>query len=796
MKKRLFTIFALFLLMLPLTACGEDKVKVELALQKQEGIEDAVNFILSDCAEVSGDGTYKKGENVTIRVRYVNAACQFAGFQLEGSTQFLRGRSTNVQGYNGLLKQEEYTFSNISENKKVKVIMLGQEESLVSDFEVEFLGVSKVEERNGTKTAVSNYKFPIQGATSSPYTVEISIDNYSISGTDKLASVLDSSNNVDLNYIYVEQSGEEVLVPYKLKWEQGRYYIDDDNEVKCSFRDEDKVEITDPNNYTLATDKSVCVRATYYTYESNIKQEALNNMLSTKFKASINSTTECSASIGTITIGADYDCFYVENLKNLYNSDLDDDETNSEVLIGAAAKYFGVNNDGVIEAITTTASGAKLYHICTAEICDNDNGNGSTVNYPNNAYELLGSHIQSLIEAIDTDEEDKHQIADNKISYVYDPAINKVVPSLMEVGSDKYYFTYVPDNSYAPPKKMIHASVTHHYFEVTLDDVDDEAIEDAVNELQTVFNSKLINKIFENNKEAIIDLLGEVRQRVADLIDADADGTLGVLKNYSVVATATDSEITISFTKPTYDSDFVNSLNFVLKQSVNGIEQACPYIHNTETTYDLICSSLITNERREYLEQLLSDIVNNNLHATDDDSVLYKQVQIYTVSDGGTKYSFTDNITNKEIEVIVYLTSNNVVFSIDGVTYQLIGLEPHSDLPTENLSKVLIEITIVLRIYQEYDGETVQSKAYDMDDTEVELPVQIDTDTITTVYDLIKAGTIYQISTGYGLILVASDGETMYTVTKVDDEKYSIKYNNYTYEFMIVPPVEEPEPAE
>ena len=60
MKRKSLLMFLLLLLVTPLTACGEDKIDVSVALEKQSD-DDKKDYALNDCAEISGGGDYVIG---------------------------------------------------------------------------------------------------------------------------------------------------------------------------------------------------------------------------------------------------------------------------------------------------------------------------------------------------------------------------------------------------------------------------------------------------------------------------------------------------------------------------------------------------------------------------------------------------------------------------------------------------------------------------------------------------------------------------------------------------------------
>ena len=71
MKRKLLTIFALFVLLLPISACGEDEeqtpsaqnVVVNTSLGYGSIAEDDKIYRISDCAKISGGGTFVEGLN-------------------------------------------------------------------------------------------------------------------------------------------------------------------------------------------------------------------------------------------------------------------------------------------------------------------------------------------------------------------------------------------------------------------------------------------------------------------------------------------------------------------------------------------------------------------------------------------------------------------------------------------------------------------------------------------------------------------------------------------------------------
>ena len=84
MKKKLLTIFALFILILPISACGDEEAQtpsgvntfsVTTELDYPSNIaENDKNYRLSDWAKVTGNGTFNQGNNFTVTVEYVSSA--------------------------------------------------------------------------------------------------------------------------------------------------------------------------------------------------------------------------------------------------------------------------------------------------------------------------------------------------------------------------------------------------------------------------------------------------------------------------------------------------------------------------------------------------------------------------------------------------------------------------------------------------------------------------------------------------------------------------------------------------
>jgi hypothetical protein len=251
--------------------------------------------------------------------------------------------------------------------------------------------------------------------------------------------------------------------------------------------------------------------------------------------------------------------------------------------------------------------------------------------------------------------------------------------------------------------------------------------------------------------------------------------------------------------------------------SGSNVEQACSYVHDTSHNYTSECSAKISNETRNKLEQYLALIINYGLDAKDETTSdpLYTGVTISTVNDmalgHGVSYSFVVAETTKTISVTIYSSGSCIIFNMDSVVYQLVKLSAFTDLSRDNVQLVKVESmdgSPLGIVYQKYQDSVVQTTILKSDGTEYEdfddsilENFVIDTQTIEDVFTLVTDGTIYQVSSNYGYVLVGTDTDK--TIYKVEESngKYSVTYNGKKYDLTfneIEQTPEEPpaEPAE
>ena len=551
MKKKFMSLIALFLLILPLTACGEDNnsVEVNFSLEKQDTGGAAADFTLSDCAEISGGGRYAKGDSVVLTVRYVDAACKFGGFKIVETNQLLtNGTLSIVDGTDNLIRQMTYTLNNVQESRSVKAIIIGKSGELSTNG-IEFQGVDRVDEKNGVRKAVDNYKFPIQSNNSNDNMAAITEGYHEIKQKTTLLELLSRGKNLDLNYVYVDNK----FVPYKLKWEIGTYNTNDSGDVNCNYSS--KEDIPDPQSYELLGNSKLCVRASYHTYEETqeevLKNTALNKMLTSPVIVFVGSQDACEISANG-DIKFDQDCFYVSNLKNLYNSKLHNNSTETDKK-KAGSKYYGINNHSQQESVyTESATGNKYYSVCVSgpSSCTGTAGEAGRIVYSDldeNAYKLLDSKVVKLIEALKTNKSnDTYSIPFDDVELVYNTSadLNTVVPFKLKVDGINYYIRFAGEHMIPAilQTSPLHDKYTINFTNtfpqnITMQEVKD--LKAALEELKKIVDSKVSNTLFTKGAN-LSALTTAVRTKFLQWIEQDIsskqkDSKLHILKDYTFV---------------------------------------------------------------------------------------------------------------------------------------------------------------------------------------------------------------------------------------------------------------------
>ena len=781
MKKNLLSILALFLLILPLTGCGEEKVSVNTSLVKQAVTQGEVDFNLADCAEIRGGGNYNKGDRVTITVRFVDATCKFGELKVGSKQQTISSLTPRaVEGTENLLKEVNYTF-NANEDTSITAVMRGKEDELFRNG-VRYQGVFVETTKDGDLSEVEKYAFPkirengvvpVTTGETSRYdlTQRVSLNTL-------LVNNLANGTTIDVNYIYVDPNINDnveeytTFVPYKLKWQVGEYTEGSDGTGRCSYAN--KVDVTDPNTYQFDVDKNVCVRAVYQTYNNNgvesqtLKNDAINSMLESKLNIAVGSVAACGAS-NNLSIGAN--CFYVENLKNLYASGLTESSSESEKL-SAQAKYYGYSDDNMQEAIMTmteqgTGHTYKYYYVCAKGVCDMDSHNNSSgdgveaykIVYPHDNYQLLSTNVRNLIDTINKDayKNTHDEISFSDITFEYNKTLQIPVPAVIKVKAGAqtvdYYIRYNTLGYNDIPKDMTGAQKKKQYTFAFNKNSGDTDLDAVLTNLETALNSKGINGMFSDAVEETV--IAEVISKLSRLSDSS---DFAILKDYAFKIDIDGTIINVEVEKPDISS-IVSNLVFIVKAS-----DVCLY---GEIGY---CDNF--NDDRIYIYNLMQNLNAQHLELP----TSYKEF-IISKNDNVITYQFFDG--SVFISVNVDLASNKVEVFIDGQGYELYASQINEEI-NEEIEYVEYYIdTVFGRIAQKL---TINAENQDLEIKTTldnkDLALELDETKIREAYTTFTEGDIYCVEDAF---LLVHNNQVYKLENSTDNDVYIFNYGGFIY---------------
>ena len=830
MKRKLLTIFALFVLLLPISACGEDEeqtpsaqnVVVNTSLGYGSIAEDDKIYRISDCAKISGGGTFVQGSSVTIVVEYINSACSLYGWKIGNNEPVV----LNEPSRSG---RDIYTISG-SETLNVNSIeiqaLINSTKASAVAGKLFFSGVK--ETASAQYTPGNGYAFHVleddlgtsgNQSISLVQKVKEDFSEYSssitISTTMKLSQAILSRGSANLAYIYKKSQDSDTytLLTNRLKWYKGKYQYS-----YCDYAD--KELITDPMNFMVPVGENTCVVAEV-TGESIAADDsnsigaitgAMSHLGENQYYISTNNASAClNATSGNVSVSAD--CFYVYRLKNIYNAGVDHTDSNvsTENKISTNTVYYGLNSDGKLEGVNT-AAGTKNYYLCKGDSSYSPCSTSESyrVTYPytanndgiNTAYKMLNisSFIDALVDETYTD-----------VTYQYDKNTDLIAIKSMKIGDTTYYFNPIKSaNYYNPADSKINSFTSAQQSKLY------SIIANPYNVVHTTSQGYDINYSVVNNKFKIDDVeytlvFDTVNTTTVTSISA-ADGTLytvtsnsftlGDEKTYSLVSNDLSvllNQFTLSdrILADSASSDAKAVFITKLYQELNKEENA----DLRELLFDITVTG--NNINLSYGNAMITDLSTYSFIVYDNNgsktvcstsaptncaSDILNVIK-YLIDGAGEETlkdvrSITSIIKNENTITYVFntdlFTKHTVVYNIEeksftygNSTLTFTNVEP----TTEKLDVATITSTIKTQI-----GDVVQTYTMSSETVTTTLDgnthVAKDEDTIKEVAAIVKEATYHNVE---GSELLIHNGTPYDIKYNEQDKTYSLTYNNITY---------------
>ncbi len=765
MKKRLLTIFSLFLLILPIAAgCGEDEsVKVEVRtgiVRPTSMTETDVDYDVSDCAKIVSGGTYSSGENIEISVELNTKACKFYGWIENGVEKAISTSDTiGTKTYKKTITLD----ASVTKNYTIQAIVATRNPKS-SKYAVKFTGVYKNND-SSQNILPEDITFPV---TDNNETVDMSniTLNSSFNNGSKIAEALTGNDKANLNYIYVD----EVFQPYKLQW----WIADMDQSGLCQSSTWTKITESDPS--TMAITKNMCLKADLIDDATNKKQSlntAMNNMINSEIYLSTDSDVIENIEYGSkAEVPVSKDTFYAYKLANL-----------NKVGKDYEAVYYGVNELGYLERVKSQTDGSKLYTFCRVEnisaTCDVESV--FTVTYDTDDYKELA--ISALLDVLKSN--NLYSLIDNyDVSYFYDSSINDLnIASFKFVDMDKYYVAIVDSkgdsvqHAYYNSRTVKFPSATSpkNAEQYTIVFEENEDIEEELETLSTKINTfhNSIQK-YTSYASSQSEYIKEIETQLSDLIydEINRDSNLSKLKNYIFLVKVDMKAYTITINYENAIIDLGTNSYVIDKYGAGENEyNMCPI--DDQGLLRCVEYTGLASYVSNYLTKSLDELHYVKIEK-DGNNIIYTIIE----SSGGFKDKITYDTSKKEFKDETDKTLSYV--EIPASKY-------------ERLSEIkLIDETVLGQIVQTLtiDAElniTVSTKFNDQDFPYAD---GIETQIRTLYSDLLEA-TLYEHPDGETIILKveSNDTITMYELVSVDKDqgdsryKFEIKYgeNKDTY---------------
>lgn len=745
MKKKLMLILSLFLLVAPLSACGEDeegnstltKYDVNIDLVKQGTASTAdMNFSLSDCAVSSGAGRYSSGDNVVISVKYVRNACQFMHFEFIDSNQQI---PAIAQPLDSIFNEVRYTIPSINSSTNVKAVF-GSGLSTAIPTRLFFSGISKTYvDGSVTKTEFipddGNFLFPYSGKQGNE---KPKLGLQTLASPSKLSGLL-GHDEMDLNYIYLDG----VFQPHKLTWRKGIY---DGATGACDYSSSSVID--NPNEFVMEVGQGTCVTAnvdvTSGKANDELKQEAINTMITNNMYITTDAGHAClTASTGNVSV--DTNCMYVGNMKYLYRENSTD-----------GVSYYAINSDNVLEAIISPSVDKKVYVICSTKNltgqCEIPNAQKFDYSYNNVSLLKINQFIQVLSPSTNGTGQPIENIDSANIKFDYDYSLG-VVPVEIKNGTTTYYLNYV-SQGYKGTVRMptVNSIQSSSLYSFAISGADTN---ETLEKLQAKLNSSNLYKLQSATGDA---LKTKVKTLLYGIINTDDQ--YNEIKNNMYTVSVSGSVITIDVASALLSG--ITKTDFVTASS-GGISDTCYTKNNDE------CLSLQAKKILKIIEEnILSDSTNklNNIEVVD----IYEEgtVRIFKFKEGSSVVQISYDSSAKKFK----LESTELVFVTPmdkGVSTLTVSVYVKSDMFIQEVLQTTS------------DGINVTTKI-----GESEIPEEwVDTEAIKKVYNLVngmesgsKFSKIVTIDDTYFLLDNLYGTNVIYSLTPIigKENQYELKY--------------------
>lgn len=707
MKKRLLSLFSLFLLILPLAAgCGEEKdeVKVHTSVIALSGENGEAN--INDCARVIGGGTFNRGTQITIKLELAtdeskNEVCKFYGWLVNNE------------------KQSEDKMLTLTLNKpNIKDIyveaMVSSDDKHVTDSSLIFGGIWL---QNGANLVdvTSRAAFPTKDSIvpiASNIISSSSTKSIAIEKSTKLVKAIttnkDENENIDLRYIYLKSSSTGVfeIQPYELSWEEGKK---NESGTGCSY---DK-SIDNPNDFVV-TKIDTCIIATLTpketedgttVEESKGKTTALDNLLDSEVYFSTQKNHK-SMSATTANVPVDEKTFYGYKLNQLLN----DKSSKYSVM------YYGFNKDGLLEGVTTNSSGQRNYLICLDSELEGrcSTSKAMKINYNSSFSAYLG--ISDILEYFKKENGVYKKISEADIKYQFSSSGMNI--ESIKLNGITYYINIIDSKGkyYSPDggETTITTTTNSNIYDIS---TEDNNLNDLVNEMDENVTNKLYSESEAEIKESVL-------KKIYATIN-NPDSEYNDLKGYifDVEVDTVTHQITISkkpakvsFNKS--DLKFALDLNYysgkvenVCSAQEESIKKCISDVSFVEFIYDYLL-----NDSPKSLSELKSIIIKEEGSKITYSIIMDDDTEMQIIYDDSTR-TFTSNnsvirfpvdfeLTNTtftEIKLKLHTVIGEIVQILDmktnDVTTTLAGTNVSKDVNTIDILK-LSEILKIAKVYK------------------------------------------------------------------------------------------------
>lgn len=826
MKKKSLLMFLLVLLITPLTACGEDKIDINVSLQKQTVDEDEDNnYALNDCAEILGGGDYTSGSSVSVTINYVAATCDFASLYIEETAQNITEGASLVKtnANSSGIAQVKYTMYNVTENRTIKVYMKGVGETTANPT-FKYAGII----REYTSLALGDTQEPVyyylfatdSGTDDVIMTSETPAKKlHEVKAEKKLGAYLKKSTDPmpDLNYIFkqkIEDPETYEIVPYKLKWEKATLVGE-----QCKTYSSITGNI---NEYV--PEKGTCVRAVIdektesYNEQKSLIRTAANKILSDKVFISYTENTdengpaECK---GTGNHLEHAKCMYVSNIGYL-----------SQEATAYGVSYYGFRDTSEeyahsLESINGRKNQTRLYSALRPASKPNEYET-ITINYTtgysklSNSLKNMITDVRTLLGEIENSNNPEEIIRKYKIIFDYSQASGFIIKSF-ESATKKYDMEYVK-NAFIDNRIEINTSSNAKNYTITfkIDDISDENIkkliyeEGVVGTLSSKINSDPFNTIFKTTLSGAF-LNNAFREMVSNIIYETGNEALKPLANYYFSVTKVDDtlEVTPSLAATTlkvYEKNITGAQKYFIKKNDSIYScQILSYDSSLDVNRKLVCPQEMSNVDNSNISMMIDFIrrISNDTLLLNDTSI--SNVTILEAVENGATYRYVYNFvytlgeTSQSIKITIGSEGQIQSIFIDGKEY-VFTIMAGENLVIDSLSSsVNTAIGIIAQTYGFVDE--VEQLVTTLDGNEIdEESITVSGEAIKKLYGLLTESAKVYKPTGvsdYWYLVDEGDENNLPQIcmikitTSEENVTYSIEYSDLDYTIIFPSATEE-----